>query len=155
MIRGELRGDAAVVRTLKEQQLRVVSGVERVVMRLTMKLLRAVKLKLSDDVLHVRSGRLRRSISAAFTGSGAKTQGQVGTNLPYARVHEYGLTVTVEEHMRMQKLAWGRAMMTPRLVAVRAHQVTFPERSFLRSALREMGPEIRAELDEFKFSLRK
>jgi len=155
MIRGELVGDKAVIRSLEEQRLRVVSGVEKVVMRLTMKLLRLVKLKLSDDVLRVRSGRLRRSVNAQFTGSGAKTQGEVGTNVAYARVHEYGLTVTVEEHMRMQKLAWGRAMKTPRQVLVKAHQVRFPERSFLRSALREMDPEIRAELNEFKFSLRK
>lgn len=154
MIRGELVGSEAVVRNLKQQQLRVVSGVERVIMRLTMKLLRRVKLKLSDDVLHVRSGRLRRSINAQFTGSGARAQGIVGTNVPYARTHEYGLTVTVEEHMRMQRKAFGRAMMTPREVTVRAHQVRFPERSFLRSALREMDPEIKTELDEFKFSLR-
>jgi phage gpG-like protein len=155
MIRGELVGDKAVIRSLKEQQLRVVSGVERVVTRLVMKLLRRVKLKLSDDVLHVRSGRLRRSINAQFTGKGAKVQGEVGTNLPYGRVHEFGLTVTVEEHMRLVKKAFGRSLRTPVQSVVHAHEVRYPERSFLRSALREMQPEIRSELDEFKLSLRK
>jgi phage gpG-like protein len=154
MIRGELVGDKAVIRSLKEQQLRVVSGVERVVMRLTMKLLRLVKIKLSDDVLHVRSGRLRRSINAQFVGSGARIQGQVGTNVPYGRVHEYGLTVTVDEHMRLVKKAWGRSLKTPVQSVVKAHSVHYPERSFLRSALREMGPEIRSELEEFKLHLR-
>lgn len=155
MIRGELVGDKAVIRSLEEQRLRVVSGVEKVVMRLTLKLLRRVKLKLSDDVLHVRSGRLRRSINAQFVGSGAKTQGEVGTNLPYGRVHEYGLTVTVEEHMRLVKKAWGRSLKTPVQATVRQHEARYPERSFLRSALREMGPEIKSELDAFKLSLRK
>lgn len=154
MIRGELVGDKAVIRSLKEQQLRVVSGVERVVTRLVMKLLRRVKLKLSDDVLHVRSGRLRRSINAQFTGKGVRIQGEVGTNLPYGRVHEFGGTVTVEEHMRLMKKAFGRSVMTPKKILVTAHTAHYPERSFLRSALREMGPEIRQELDEFKLSLR-
>ncbi len=154
MIRGEVVGDQATLRALSDQRLKVVSGVEKVVTRLTIKLLRMVKLKLSDDVLHVRSGRLRRSINATFVGSGAKTQGQVGTNVPYGRVHEYGLTVTVEEHMRMMRKAWGKSLMTPKQVVVHQHTVHYPERSFLRSALAEMGPEIQAELDAFKLTLR-
>jgi Rad3-related DNA helicase len=57
--------------------------------------------------------------------------------------------------MRLVKKAFGRSLRTPVQSVVHAHEVRYPERSFLRSALREMQPEIRSELDEFKLSLRK
>ena len=84
--------------------------------------------KLSGQVLNVRSGRLRRSINYRVTESATGTEVKVGTNVEYARVHEYGFAgrVSVKEHMRAGK-------------RVRAHtkNMRVPERSFLRSTLKE------------------
>jgi phage gpG-like protein len=97
------------------------------------------KEKLSDDVLHVRTGRLRRSINVALTASGNAVVGSVGTNVAYAGVHEFGFdgTVTVRAHLRLAKS--GKA------VPVREHpmHMHMPERSYLRSALQEMAPDVR------------
>jgi hypothetical protein len=76
----------------------------------------------------------------------------------YARQHEYGFAgaVSVKAHLRMVKKAFGRSI-TPTQVHVRAHarNVVYPERSFLRSALKDMTPEIlqalsSAVLEDFK-----
>ena len=104
--------------------------------------------KLSGQVLHVRTGTLRRSINqeVRYAGSGL-IEGIVGTNVEYAHVHEYGFhgTVSVKEHLRMQKVAWGKAMKNPREVTVKAHNMTMntPGKRFLRDALAENAELIR------------
>ena len=47
-------------------------------------------MKLSGQVLKARTGSLRRSIGWEVKGYRGKIQGRVGTNLVYARIHEYG-----------------------------------------------------------------
>jgi len=112
-----------------------------------LRLVRRVKLKLSDDVLNVKTGRLRRSINGRMTGQGtAEVSAFVGTNVPYGRTHEYGGDVTVKEHLRLVKQAFGKQLKTPVWQTVRSHTVHYPERSFLRSALNEMRGEIKEEL---------
>ncbi len=78
-----------------------------------------------------------------------EVSGKVGTNVSYARMHEFGFdgVVTVKEHLRMQTMAFGRSII-PRKVTVKAHEMHLhlPERSFLRSALAEMRPEILNEV---------
>ena len=51
--------------------------------------------------------------------------------------------VSVKAHLREIKKAWGKDI-TPRTVEVRTHsrQVNLPAKSFLRSAMEEMTPEI-------------
>ncbi len=46
--------------------------------------------KLSGQVLHVRTGTLRRSINQQVSEDSTGIYGQVGTNVEYAAVHEYG-----------------------------------------------------------------
>lgn len=100
------------------------------------------KEKLSDEVLHVRTGRLRRSVNTQVTQAGDRVTGIVGTNVAYAAAHEYGFqgVVSVAESLRRTKLG--------NTATVRAHDrhMNLPERSFLRSALRELQPEIRDEI---------
>ena len=50
--------------------------------------------KLSGQVLHVRSGRLRSSISHRLERRGDDLMAIVGTNVVYARIHEFGGTIT-------------------------------------------------------------
>jgi phage gpG-like protein len=125
--------------------------------------------KLSGQVLHVRTGRLRRSIHYRITEAVERVTGIVGTNVSYAKPHEYGFTGTVgvREHLRRStvyakvrgsalfdpqtgKMHLGRARIVELLGAehtVRAHMrhMHMPERSFLRSALADEREAIKLE----------
>lgn len=116
--------------------------------RLTLKLLRRVKAdKLTGQVLNVRSGRLRRSINQRIEGANsAQVAGLVGTNVSYGRTHELGYQGDVREHLRLVKKAWGKELSTPVWARVPKHTVNYPQRSFLRSAITEMEPEILADV---------
>lgn len=98
--------------------------------------------KLSGQVLNVRSGRLRRSINYKIKTSDTGVEATVGTNVEYARVHEFGFkgSVVVREHLRTAKSGF-RSM-------VRSHSrnVNLPQRSFLRSSLLEMKGEIESRI---------
>ena len=65
--------------------------------------------------LAVKTGRLRRSITERVTVTKDRVTAQVGTNVKYGRIHEYGLEVR------------GRKM---------------PERPFLRPSVEEKKPRI-------------
>jgi phage gpG-like protein len=96
--------------------------------------------KNNSKLLHHRTGRLQDSIKATSTQSSGSINTTIGTNVEYAAVHEYGFSgeVTVKEHLRMIKQAFGRAIK-PVQATVREHarMVNIPERSFLRSSLKE------------------
>jgi len=104
--------------------------------------------KLSGQVLRNITGRLRRSITFQTIERPDSTTATVGTNVEYAHALEYGFKgpVNVREHLRMQKVAFGRPMKDPRQVTVRAHTMNMnvPGRSFLRSSLAEKADEIRS-----------
>jgi phage gpG-like protein len=107
--------------------------------------------KLSGQVLRNQTGRLRRSIHASdVTVTETEVSGKVGTNVSYGRMWEYGYhgPVTVKQHIRMMVKAWGRPVKNPHQVSVRQHQrqVNIEERSFLRSALKDLGPKFTAQL---------
>ncbi|MEP7299159.1 MAG: phage virion morphogenesis protein [Burkholderiales bacterium] len=99
--------------------------------------------KLSGQVLKVRTGRLRRSINVKMSETESSVTGSVGTNVSYARPHEYGFhgTVTVREHLRRSVSGFHTVRSHPR-------KVDMPERSFLRSALADMSAAIRLEFEQ-------
>jgi phage gpG-like protein len=101
--------------------------------------------KLSGQVLHVRTNRLRNSVNRAkaLTETENSISTSVGTNVPYGRVHEYGGAVNVPAHQRRLTMVFGRTLAAPKTIRVRAHTAHFAVRSFLRSALREKLPTIR------------
>lgn len=144
MIRGTVVGSEEAIARFKAMPNRLrqelVTGIGRAVLKLQAYVKDG---KLSDQVLHVRTGRLRRSITERVTQEAARVEGIVGTNVEYAAVHEYGFsgTVSVREHLRRAKSGF--------MQTVRAHtrKVDLPERSFLRSALADMEPDIRAEFE--------
>lgn len=114
-----------------------------------------VKDKLSGQVLKRRSGRLSGNIDVSpITVQGTKHTVKVGTNVEYAAIHEYGGTIhhpggTPYFIIRSTGLARFVRKDNPyawRLAATRAHLITMPERSFLRSALADMTPEIRERI---------
>lgn len=121
------------------------------VARLTIKIQARVKDKLSGEVLHVRTGTLRRSINREVQQRSDGIFGVVGTNVEYAAVHEFGFNgaVTVRAHLRRSKAQFAlpkknRVGKDGGEVFVRQHtrMVNLPERSFLRSSLREFQNEI-------------
>lgn len=119
--------------------LALQDGIGRAVLRVQAR----VKDKLSDQVLHVRTGRLRRSITQVVETHGEKVEGVVGTNVEYAPIHEYGFsgTETVAASFRTSKLGKGFG------VTAHTRQVHMPERSFIRSALNELQPDIRTMIE--------
>lgn len=123
------------------------SALEKTISKLTYKLLGMVKADfLSGQSLKVKTGNLRRNINPSFENDG-KT-GVVGTNVKYAAQHEYGLSVTIPAHMRMMTKAWGKPVKNPREISISSHTVKYPERSFLRAALKQLEPQIKPAIDK-------
>lgn len=150
MITGAVFGEDIVIRRLQSRGAALQERLQRLVLRLAIKLQKHVKNdKLSGQVLHNRTGTLRRSISYKVENTPVGTYGIVGTNIVYAPPHEYGFhgAQRVKTHMRTIKQAFGRAINT-HVIQVKAHfrYVDLPERSFLRSALEDMRVEIKGEL---------
>lgn len=129
------------------ERIRVAPGainreVEDAIRRAGLMVLRRDKEKLSDDVLHVRSGRLRANQNVRYEHGENVYSAFVGFNVWYGRLHELGWSGTVT---RMQTMAWGRPMRDPRQVT---YQMTIPKRAFLVPALQELRGEILALFDE-------
>jgi phage gpG-like protein len=145
MISGTVTGDARVLARFDSlsQTLRaaLVESMKRQWFRIQAEVVTG---KLSGDPLHRRTGVLASSINVggpdtatAFTEDTTMIVGRIGTRVWYGAVHENGGTFTIKEHTRTINQAFGRAI-SPREVSVRAHTMTTPQRSFLRSTLREM-----------------
>jgi len=130
------------------------------VTRLSLEIQRSVKEdKLSGQVLHVRTGTLRRSINQRIEEKADGIYGYVGTNVRYAGAHEYGFkgTVTVKEHLRREKKVIAAKYNAAKDVwivrkkntgfsgIVKSHTMTMnlPERSFLRSTLSDFTAKIK------------
>lgn len=153
MINGYIIGDAEVVKHLLAVPERVQGKLRDAIGRLVLKLQRHVMQdKLSGQVLNVRTGTLRRSIDQRVVETGQGVVGIVSTNVKYGKAHEFGSNqpVTVKAHLRTIKQAWGKPLAAPVTSTVRAHQRMqhLPERSFLRSALRDMQPEVIGAIDK-------
>lgn len=153
-ITGEVKGDREVIADLRRFDAAARGEIQKGIGRIVLKLLTRVKAqKLSGQALNVRTGRLRRSITQRVEASANEISGIVGTNVDYAAIHEYGFKgpVTVKQHLRLVKQAFGRPLKSPVWSTVSTHtkNVSLPERSFLRSALADMKSTgvIEAELD--------
>jgi phage gpG-like protein len=174
MVIAELLGVEKVLGFLAGVSGKALSLIRVEMQRQAIDLTRYVKeQKLTGQVLHVQTGKLRRSVTYKMENiygmdSGeASITGIVGTNLEYGRIHELGFngTVSVREHLRRtkasfkaaQSLGWAKAAAkqlgserSMGACTVRAHyrKMNTPERSFLRSSLADRGPSIREALAE-------
>lgn len=151
MFEAKLTGEASVINALASIAAKTSPELEKTVTRLAIRVLRSVKTKLSGDVLSVKTGRLRRSINYKVESSTAGVGATVGTNVEYAAGHEFGFkgVVNVKAHTRAISEAFGKKLTTPVNAFVRGHSArrNMPERSFLRSALTELQPEIITEIE--------
>lgn len=157
MLKMEFIGGDVLVALLRAYGDKVQTAIVKSVARSALKLQSEVmENRLSGQVLNVRTGNLRRSIHQRVTNTGSAVIGEVNTNVRYGIAHEYGFAgnVNVKASLRQVKQAFGKPLKSPRYVHVRAHtrDVKLPERSFLRSALRDLTPKF---ADDLQKSIRK
>jgi phage gpG-like protein len=146
MARSEIVGDAEVLAGLTRFGDQAKASVTKTIRRLAIEVQGYVKTdKLSGQVLKNRTGTLRRSINQQVTTSDEGVFASVGTNLRYARIHEFGGQIHVPElvagpgkAIKLQ-LKDGSIIFRKRVLA---HTLEMPERSFLRSALSDKRRKI-------------
>jgi phage gpG-like protein len=156
VIKAYVVGDKETIARLKGAPPKVLDRLRKAVTILTIKLQRKVKQdKLSGQVLHVRTGTLRRSINQKVESKNSKIIGTVGTNVHYAAIHEFGFkgTETVKAHVRRVKSRdyfRGKRKVAVGIALVSAHtrKMDMPQRSFLRSSLQDMKDDIRSTLQD-------
>ena len=149
MITVEIVGTEAVIQRLKEVPPRVMGLVRQAVMAETYNLERAAKQKVSGPVLKNRSGTLRRKINSQFEDRGDRIIGRVGLSLIYAAIHEYGGVTRAHVIRPRNKKALAFQVGGQSLVrkSVQHPGSKMPERSYLRSSLRENKARILAAID--------
>ncbi len=149
MLTIDLIGDKELVAKLAATPWSLRGGVARSMTRLAVETVLLVKQKLSGQVLRARSGALRASIGSRVTESMTAITATISsTGVRYAAIHEFGGTIHVPEirPKTARALAFEVGGQTIFAAYTRAHDVHIPQRSFLGSALREMQPRIRSEL---------
>ena len=106
--------------------------------------------KLSGQVLKNKTGTLRRSITPTVKTEGSSITGEVATNIEYAAIHEYGGRTKPHDIFPRKGRALAFMMGGKKVVVKSVHHPgsVFPERSFMRTALNEMRPEIRAAFQD-------
>ena len=161
MIEVKITGDDKVVASFNARSSKLHARILRTVQSLTIQLQAFVKSrklsgaspkskaagestgigKYAGQALGVRTGRLRRSITQRIKETATEVDGIVGTNVAYGRVHEYGFSgvVPVREHMRNSRNG-------SHTVKAHSRSVQLPERSFLRSSLKENKAHIEQSL---------
>ena len=152
MIRAAIVGDPNKVPQYILSKFPLIQGACQISMaRLVIALARKIKEeKLSGHVLKNRTGTLRRSITAfPPLTSGTVITGKVGTNVEYASIHEFGGKTPAHDILPKRGRALAFNWKGKDVVFAKVHHPgsVFPERSFMRTALNEMKPEILAEFE--------
>jgi phage gpG-like protein len=111
------------------------------IVRLTQALATLVRAKLSGGVLNKRTGRLYNSVQSMLIENTTSIYGRVSTQgVPYAAIHEFGGIIQHPGSSKFQ--AWQNAGAWVYTHMTRAHDITMPERSYMRSSLADMQAEI-------------
>ena len=152
MISAGLVGDGAALDRLRALPHAANEGLARAIAKLGIALQNNVQQnKLSGQVLNTRTGALKSSIDVTTEQSGSGVTATVFTDLDYGAAQEYGFsgTVNVRASLRLIKEAFGRPI-AGKTISVGAHSrhMDLPERSFLRSALADLAPEISADVED-------
>lgn len=152
MISANLVGGAVALGRLSAMRDAANQGIARAIAKLGTELQNNVQQnKLSGQVLQIRSGSLRQSIAVRVDQSATAVSATVSSDIDYAAAQEYGFsgTVNVQASLRQIKEAFGHPIAA-KTIGVGAHsrRMDLPERSFLRSALDEMAPDISAGVED-------
>jgi phage gpG-like protein len=151
MIKAEIIGSEEVVARLKEIGPNLKAELRIAVERFSLNTVGYIRSsKLSGSPLNHRTGKLQGSINYRVEEGGESVSGVIGTNAEYAAIHEYGYTgpENVKAHLRMITQAFGKSLLNPRQVQIGAHtrQMNMPERSFMRSSMKERTETFRNEV---------
>ncbi len=148
MISFKLSGDLGVLAQIETRRAALFAALVERINYWDQRLQQRIQQKLSGEVLHQRSGKLKRSIevipAVADEAAGTISGRVVGAGGPawYGKLHEFGGTFAVKASTRRHV---SKAHIR---VIVKAHTVTFPERSFMRSSQAELKPDILAGLQD-------
>ena len=151
MIAARLVGDDVVLEWLSGASDAVASGIAQAITQLGIELQRHIQDdELSGQMIAVRSGSLKSSIDLQIDQDSERISVTVYSDSKYAAAHEYGFagTVDVKASLRRIREAFGR-QISEKTINVRAYRrgIELPERSFMRSALEDMDPAIRDEVE--------
>ncbi len=113
-----------------------------------------IRNKLSGQVLNHRTGALWRSIQAApVQSSGTEIVGKVFSagDVKYAAIHEYGGTIkhpggTPYFINDVGMASFVNKLDNPNLPVTKAHDIPMPQRSFMRSSLKDFQNKIQSTL---------
>jgi phage gpG-like protein len=109
-----------------------------------------VQQKLAGEVLKARSGALARSIVTTIEEGAAAVSVSIASNgdVKYAAIHEFGGVIPPHEIVPDKAKALAFVVGGKQIFATRVNlpAVTMPERSYLRSSLREMADQIQEAL---------
>ena len=150
MLNVTLVGDRELVAKMTAMPSKVHASLLRKVTSLSLQLESKVKAALSGPVLKVQTGALRRSIFETVEDSPTKVVGKVASSgdVKYAGIHEFGGVIPAHDIVPSKAQALAFVLGGKQIFAKRVHipDVTMPERSFLRSSLGEMAPQIETGL---------
>ena len=151
MITARLVGADAVLAWLRSTPDMAASGLARAITKLGIDLQRKIQEdELTGQILAVRSGSLKSSIDLQIDESGEGISATVSSESEYAHAHEYGFAGTVDIKATLRRITevFGRPI-SGKTINVRSYrrQMEIPERSFMRSALEDMDPAIRDEVE--------
>jgi phage gpG-like protein len=144
-------GDREAEDRLRSMPAALRLGLQRKMTTLSMRLYRHILMnKLSGQVLHTVSGRLKRSIVERTTDNGNQIVSEIFSDgsAPYANIHEYGGKTPTHDIVATKAQALSFLREGKRVFYKRGHHPgsRIPERSYMRSALEDMQEEIVSEL---------
>lgn len=150
MITARLVGDDAVLAWLRAAPDLVASGLARAITTLGIELQRKIQEnELTGQTFATRSGSLEASNSLQIDQSDDRIAATFSSNSDYTHAHEYGFgAADVGANLRRITNAFRRPI--PRkAISLRSYRqrIDVPERSFLHSALEDMDPVIRDEVE--------
>jgi hypothetical protein len=148
VITARLVGDDAVLAWLRAAPDLAASGLARAITTLGIELQRKIQEgELTGQTVAARSGPLRSSTSLQLDQNDDRIAATVSGDSEYVHAHRYG-TVDVRANLRRITKAFGRPA-PGKAISVHSYRrrPDIPEQSFLHSALDDMDPAIRDEVE--------
>lgn len=155
MIRAEVNSKAVMV-GLDRLPMVVIQALEKKIRQQANDLAAyVVAFKLQGQVLKHRTGALGRSIQSEAAATGEVVKGRVFSagDVKYARIHEYGGvihhpggTAYILEKTGLAKFV-SNAAAGPDLPRTKPHDITMPQRSYMRTSLADKRDEIIAGIE--------
>lgn len=145
MVALAVTGESATLARLARARESLFADAKRALTQQSQALQARVRQKLDGEILQIRTGRLRDSISTTVTADGDLVTATIGVDaVPYAAIQEFGGVVHIPEIVPEKAKALAFAIKGEQIFAkrVRAHDVTIPPHFYLRGSLAEMRDEI-------------